>query len=68
MVNIKSKIIKDSIFIDNTIKYSDNGIRYFQKLKAKLYEFHDGKLSENEFLAKVKTFEKIHEKCLIINI
>jgi hypothetical protein len=24
------------------------------------------KLSENEFLAKVKTFEKIHEKCLII--
>lgn len=26
------------------------------------------KLSENEFLAKVKTFEKIHEKCLIINI
>ena len=50
LFSILQDLKQDSIFIDNTIKYSDNGIRYFQKLKAKLYEFHDNKLSENEFI------------------
>ena len=50
LFSILQDLKQDSIFIESTIKYSDDGIRYFQKLKAKLYEFHDNKLSENEFI------------------
>ena len=50
LFSIVQDLKQDSIFIESTIKYSDDGIRYFQKLKAKLYEFHDNKLSENEFI------------------
>ena len=50
LVSILQDLKQDSIFIESTIKYSDDGIRYFQKFKAKLYEFHDNKLSENEFI------------------
>jgi hypothetical protein len=47
LVSILQDLKQDSIFLESTIKYSDDGIRYFQKLKVKLYEFHDNKLSEN---------------------
>jgi hypothetical protein len=50
LFSILQDLKQDSIFIERTIKYSDDGIRYFQKLKAKLYEFHDNRLSENEFI------------------
>jgi hypothetical protein len=50
LFSILQDLKQDSLFIESTIKYSDNGIRYFQKLKAKLYEFHDNELSENEFI------------------
>ena len=50
LVSILQDLKQDSIFLESTIKYSDDGIRYFQKLKVKLYEFHDNKLSENEFI------------------
>ena len=50
LFSILQDLKQDSIFIESTIKYSDDGIRYFQKFKAKLYEFHDNKLSENEFI------------------
>lgn len=50
LFSILQDLKQDSIFIESTIKYSDDGIRYFQKLKAKLYEFHDNKISENEFI------------------
>ena len=41
LISILQDLKQDSIFLESTIKYSDDGIRYFQKLKAKLYEFHD---------------------------
>ena len=50
LFSILQDLKQDSIYLESTIKYSDDGIRYFQKLKAKLYEFHDNKLSENEFI------------------
>ena len=50
LFSILQDLKQDSIYLVSTIKYSDDGIRYFQKLKAKLYEFHDNKLSENEFI------------------
>ena len=50
LFSILQDLKQDSIFIESTIKYTDDGIRYFQKFKAKLYEFHDNKLSENEFI------------------
>ena len=50
LFSILQDLKQDSIFIESTIKYSDDGLRYFQKFKAKLYEFHDNKLSENEFI------------------
>ena len=54
LFSILQDLKQDSIFIESTIKYSDDGIRYFKKLKAKLYEFHDNKLSENEFIKFTK--------------
>ena len=50
LFSILQDLKQDSIYLESTIKYSDDGIRYFQKFKAKLYEFHDNKLSENEFI------------------
>jgi hypothetical protein len=50
LFSILQDLKQDSIYLESTIKYSDDGIRYFQKLKAKLYELHDNKLSENEFI------------------
>ncbi len=50
LFSILQDLKQDSIYLESTIKLSDDGIRYFQKLKAKLYEFHDSKLSENEFI------------------
>ena len=50
LVSILQDLKQDSIYLASTIKISDDGIRYFQNLKAKLYEFHDNKLSENEFI------------------
>ncbi len=50
LFSILQDLKQDSIYLESTIKYSDDGIRYFQKLKAKLFEFHDNKLSENEFI------------------
>ena len=50
LFSILQDLKQDSIYLVSTIKYSDDGVRYFQKLKAKLYEFHDNKLSENEFI------------------
>ena len=50
LVSILEDLKQDSIYLASTIKISDDGIRYFQNLKAKLYEFHDNKLSENEFI------------------
>ena len=50
LFSILQDLKQDSIYLVSTIKYSDDGVRYFQKLKDKLYEFHDNKLSENEFI------------------
>ena len=36
LISILQDLKQDSIFLESTIKYSDDGIRYFQKLKAKL--------------------------------
>ena len=54
LFSILQDLKQDSIFLESTIKYSDDGIRYFLKFKAKLYEFHDNKLSENEFIKFTK--------------
>jgi hypothetical protein len=50
LFSILQDLKQDSIYLESTIKYSDAAIRYFKNLKAKLYEFHDNKLSENEFI------------------
>ena len=50
LVSILQDLKQDSVNIERIIKHTDDGIRYFQKLKIKLYEFHVNKLSENEFI------------------